>query len=208
MEKKEKQQFSFSTYEAYQKIKKNDPLKVIYDSIDWSFIEPLIKEQYYHKKELTYTPVSLFKAQLLLYLGEVNSNRQLAEILRYNTKYCVICGFHHYLKTPTHSTFSTFKKKVGPDLFYKIMHRLIAQSIPVIAKKINYISPKSLHVAVYSKEGKLIRCNCKGKCKIENIISEHGKKVSKKNFVWSDSRVKLFIDQKSHKPLAAEIVPK
>ncbi|MFW6148835.1 MAG: transposase, partial [Atribacterota bacterium] len=113
MEKKEKQQFSFSTYEAYKKIKKNDPLKIVYESIDWSFIDSMVKGRYYHKKELVYSPVSLFKAQLLVYLGEVKSNRDLAEKLRFNTNYCVLCGFHHFLKTPAHSTFSAFKKKIG-----------------------------------------------------------------------------------------------
>lgn len=208
MKKDEKQQFSFSTYEAYKKIKKNDPLKMIIESIDWSFINPLVQDKYLQDKELIYTPISLFKAQLLIYLGEVPSNRQLTEALRYNTKYCVICGFHQFLKTPAHSTFSAFRKRIGLDLFHKIMHRLVAQSIPVLSQRISYISPQVLHIAVYSKDGKLIRCNCKGKCKISEDILQNYKKVSKKNFVVNDYKIKLFINKKSGKPQAAEISPK
>ncbi len=207
MEKKEKQQFSFSTYEAYKKIKKNDPLKILYESIDWSFIDSKIKERYYSKKELIYTPVSLFKAQLLLFLGEVKSNRDLAENLRFNSKYCVLCGFHHFLKTPSHSTFSAFKKKVGKDLFDKIMHRIVAQSVPIIIDKFPDISPAHIHIATYSKEGKLIKCNCKGKCKFSNILEEN-QNYSKKNFVSSGYKIRLLINKDSGNPFAAEIMPK
>jgi transposase len=207
-EKNERQQFSFSTYEAYKKIKKNDPLRMILESIDWSFINPLVKDRYYNNKVLIYTPVSLFKAQLLIYLGEVDSNRQLAETLRYNTKYCVLCGFHHFLKTPAHSTFSAFRKRIGPDLFHKIMHRLVAQSVPMISKKLNYISPLTIHVTVYSKKEDIINCNCKGRCKMEKIITENSKGLSKKNFVFNNYRIRLFIDRKSNRPIAAEIRPK
>ena len=207
-EKNERQQFSFSTYEAYKKIKKNDPLKMILESIEWSFINPLVKDRYYNNKTLIYTPVSLFKAQLLIYLGEVSSNRELAEVLRYNTKYCVLCGFHHFLKTPAHSTFSAFRKRIGSDLFNKIMHRLAAQSVPMISKKLNYISPQTLHVTVYSKEGDRVKCNCKGKCKMEKIVVENSREIGKKNFVFNNYRIRLFIDRKSNNPIAAEIRPK
>ncbi|HNR65220.1 MAG TPA: transposase [Atribacterota bacterium] len=207
-EKNERQQFSFSTYEAYKKIKKNDPLKMILESIDWSFINPLVKDRYYNNKILIYSPVSLFKAQLLIYLGEIDSNRQLAEVLRYNTKYCVLCGFHHFLKTPAHSTFSAFRKRIGSDLFHKIMHRLVAQSVPMISKKLSYISPQTLHLTIYSREGEIISCNCKGKCKMEKIITKNNKEINKKNFVIDEYRVKLYIDRKSYKPFAAELRPK
>ena len=208
MEKSRKQQFSFSTYEAYQKIKKNDPLKLIFESIEWSFISPLVKDYYPDNKDLIYSPLSLFKAQLLLYLGEVESNRQLAEVLRYNTKYCVLCGFHRFTRTPSHSTFSAFRKKIGEDLFYKVIHRLVAYSTPMATKKIKFVSPHTLHIAVYSEAGKLTKCNCKGKCKMESIFSENNKEVTRKNFAYNDYKIKLYIDKESAKPIAAELRPK
>jgi len=208
MEKKEKEQFSFSTYEAYKKIKKNDPLKILYESIDWSFIDSLVSDRYYTKKELIYSPVSLFKAQLLLFVGEAKSNRDLAERLRFNTKYCVLCGFHHFLKTPSHSTFSAFKKKIGNDLFYKIMQRIIAQSAPILIKKFTYISSKQFHIALYSKQDKMIKCNCKGKCKFNDNLLKDNKTASKKNYVSSGYKIKLFFDKKSQKPFAAELRPR
>ena len=46
MKKAKGQQLSFITYEASRKIKKDDPLKIIFESIDWSFIYPIIKDKY------------------------------------------------------------------------------------------------------------------------------------------------------------------
>ncbi len=209
MEKNSKNsQFSFSTYEAYKKIRKNDPLRIIFESVDWSLVISLLEGHYSSKKELVYSPISLFKAQLLIYLGEAKSNRDLAEKLRFNTKYCVLCGFHHFLKTPAHATFSSFRKKVGYPLFYKIMHRIVAQSIPAIIERLYCVSPQYIHIAVYSKEGRWLKCNCKGKCRFYgNLLLEY-KGVKKKNYVYSGYRIRLFIDKESSKPFAVETKPK
>ncbi|GAH63910.1 unnamed protein product, partial [marine sediment metagenome] len=141
MKKAKGRQLSFITYEALQKIKKDDPLKIIFESIDWSFIHPIIKDKYTTDRELVYDPVSLFKAQLLIWLGEAKSNRRLAKSLQFDSRFCVLCGFDNFLKTPAHSTFSYFRKRIGKDIYYKILHRLIAQTI--VAATINKINISS-----------------------------------------------------------------
>jgi len=35
----------------------------------------------------------------------------------------VLCGFDNFLKTPAHSTFSYFRKRIGKDIYYKILRR-------------------------------------------------------------------------------------
>ena len=37
-------QFTFTTYEASLKLDPNDPVKIIFDNIDWSFIDSLAKD--------------------------------------------------------------------------------------------------------------------------------------------------------------------
>ena len=37
-------QLTFTTYEASLKLRPNDPTKVIFDNIDWSFVHSLVKE--------------------------------------------------------------------------------------------------------------------------------------------------------------------
>ena len=39
-------QLTFTTYEASLKLKPNDPTKIIFDHIDWSFIHSLVQNKY------------------------------------------------------------------------------------------------------------------------------------------------------------------
>ena len=92
-------QLTFATYEASLRLNPNDPVKIIFDTIDWSFVHSLAKGKYSSQGAEGYDPVCLFKAQLLIYLGEVSSNRKLASALVYNTRLCLLCGFN-FLETP------------------------------------------------------------------------------------------------------------
>jgi len=108
-------QLTFTTYEASLKLKPNDPTKIIFDNIDWSFIHHLASGRYSPQGAEGYDPISLFKAQLLIYLGEVSSDRKLAAAMRYNARFCLLCGFN-FLKTPSNGTFTNFRDRLGEDI--------------------------------------------------------------------------------------------
>jgi hypothetical protein len=207
MKKVKGRQLSFITYEASQKIKKDDPLKIIFESINWSFIHPIIKDKYTTGRELVYDPVALFKAQLLIWLGEVKSNRGLAESLQFDSRFCVLCGFDNY------STFSYFRKRIGKDIYYKILHRIIAQT--VVAATINKINISSniVHIIIYSNNGKKKSCNCSGsRCKY-NKKQKHSKdetnvKLITKNFVALGFKAKMVINAYTQLPLEVILAPK
>ena len=91
-------QLTFTTYEASLKLRPNDPAKIIFDNIDWSFIHRLVGGRYSPKGAEGYDPITLFKAQLLIYLGEVSSDRKLASALCYNGRLCLLCGFHYTIR--------------------------------------------------------------------------------------------------------------
>src|SRR4030067_44255 len=122
-------QLTFTTYETSLKLKPHDTIKFIFENINWSFIHPLTKDKYSALPQGAdgYNPISLFKAQLLIYLGEVKSDRKLSEALRYNGRLCLLCGFN-FLKTPSNGSFTNFRDRLGEDIFYEILHRLIAQA--------------------------------------------------------------------------------
>ena len=213
MKKAKGRQLSFTTYEASQKIKKDDPLKVIFESIDWSFIFPIIKDKYTSGRELVYDPVSLFKAQLLIWLDEVKSNRRLAESLQFDSRFCVLCGFDNFLKTPAHSTFSYFRKRIGKGIYYKILHRLIAQTI--VAAVINEININSniVHIIIHSPNRKKISCNCSGsKCKYnkkqKSSKDKNNIKLITKNFVALGFKAKMVIDANTQLPVEVILTPK
>jgi len=157
--------------------------------------------------------VSLFKAQLLIWLGEVKSNRRLAESLQFDSRFCVLCGFNNFLKTPAHSTFSCFRKRIGKDIYYKILHRLIAQT--VVAATINKINISSniVHIIIHSNNGKKKSCNCSGsRCKY-NKKQKHSKdetnvKLITKNFVALGFKAKMVIDASTKLPLEVILIPK
>ena len=39
-------QLTFTTYETSLKLKPNDPIKIIFENINWSFIHPLVQGKY------------------------------------------------------------------------------------------------------------------------------------------------------------------
>ena len=100
-------QLTFTNYEASLKLNSNDPIKIIFDNIDWSFIHPLVRERYkFSPQEANgYNPISLFNAQLLLYLGEVAFYRKFACALRYNARLCLLCSFN-FPKNSSNGTFT------------------------------------------------------------------------------------------------------
>jgi len=210
MNNQKKRQFSFTTYEAYRKIKKDDAIKILFESIDWSFINPLLKDVYPESRELVYDPISLFKSQLLIWLGEVESNRKLAKVLQFNSRFCVLCGFDNFLKTPAHSTFSYFRKRIGKDIYFRILHRLIAQIATMTVDGKTNISSSVLHIVLYSDEDKR-SCNCStNRCKYSQIKSKYSikNKTYVKNFVANNFKVKMIIDSVSQLPAEAILFPK
>lgn len=66
---KRTKQLSFTIYETRLKLSPDDPLKIIFDNINFSFIYDLIKDKFTSKTYQGYDPVSLFKALTLIYLG-------------------------------------------------------------------------------------------------------------------------------------------
>jgi hypothetical protein len=70
----------------------------------------------------------MFKALLLIYLGQADSERDLAEKLQFDVRLQSLCGFD-FFNTPSHVSFHDFRERLGSELFYSILHQLIAQAI-------------------------------------------------------------------------------
>ncbi len=201
-------QLTFTTYEASLKLKPNDPTKIIFDNIDWSFIHPLVKSRYSPQGAEGYDPISLFKAQLLIYLGEVNSDRKLASALRYDGRLCLLCGFN-FLKTPSNGTFTNFRDRLGEDIFYEILHRLIAQAIVLKVIRGGDTAIDSTHLWAYSHRFGKKTCSCKGKCHCPRSYSDTDAQwgAKSKDYSFFGYKVHLIVDAKSQLPLEVEVTP-
>jgi len=201
-------QLTFATYEASLKLKPNDPVKVIFENIDWSFIHPLVKDKYSSQGAEGYDPISLCKAQLLIYLGEVSSDRKLTAALRYNTRLCLLCGFS-FLKTPSNGTFTIFRDRLGEDTFYEILHQLIAQAIVQKVILGGDIAIDSTHLWTQANKLGKKTCSCKGKCSCPREYSDADAKwgYKSKDYTFLGYKVHLIVDAKSQLPLDVRVTP-
>jgi len=201
-------QLTFTTYEASLKLNPGDPIKIIFDNIDWSFIHRLVGGRYSPKGAEGYDPISLFKAQLLIYLGEVSSDRKLASALRYNARLCLLCGFN-FLKTPSNGTFTNFRDRLGEDNFYEILHRLIAQAIVLKVITGGDTAIDSTHLWAYSSRFGKKTCSCKGKCHCPRDHSDPNARwgAKSKDYVFFGYKVHLIVDAKSQLPLDVKVTP-
>ena len=201
-------QLTFTTYEASLKLKANDPLKVVFDHIDWSFIHPLVKDKYSALAQGAegYDPISMFKAQLLIYLGEVKSDRKLAEALRYNGRLCLLCGFN-FLKTPSNGSFTNFRDRLGDNIFYEILHNLIAQAIVLKVIQGGDTAIDSTHIWAYANQFGYKTCQCKGKCNCPRSFSDSDAKwgAKSKDYFFFGYKVHLIVDAKSQLPLEVKV---
>jgi len=138
---------SFADLTIANMIPADDPLKIIFDSIDFSFIYELCKNKYSQCGRQGFNPQSLFKALLLIYLGYASSERELARKLmlslsaspqeiasQFDGRLCYLCGFS-YGNTPKHNTFHYFRMRLGEEVFYEILLNLIAQAVCLIKAK-------------------------------------------------------------------------
>ena len=201
-------QLTFTTYEASLKLKPNDPIKIIFDNIDWSFIHPLVNGRYSPQGAEGYDPISLFKAQLLIYLGEVSSDRKLASALRYNGRLCLLCGFN-FLKTPSNGTFTNFRDRLGEDIFYEILHQLIAQAIVLKVITGGDTAIDSTHLWAYSSRFGKKTCQCRGKCHHPRNYSDSDAQwgAKSKDYLFFGYKVHLIVDAKSQLPLDVKVTP-
>ena len=201
-------QLTFTTYEASLKLNPNDPIKIIFDNIDWSFIHPLVSGKYSPQGAEGYDPISLFKAQLLIYLGEVSSDRKLASALRYNARLCLLCGFN-FLKTPSNGTLTNFRDRLGENIFYEILHKLIAQAIALKVIIGGDTAIDSTHLWAYSSKFGKKTCSCKGKCHCPRDYSDHDAQwgAKSKDYIFFGYKVHLIVDAKSQLPLDVRVTP-
>jgi len=140
---------SFADWIISQNISEDDPLQKIFSSVDFSFIRTLVPEASLGREG--FDPVSLFKALLLIPLGEARSQRELARKLRFDGRLSYLCGFS-YGQTPSHNTFTVFKKRVGEKRFRKILENLISQALSCRSKKGTSLAMDSTAVKAYSQE--------------------------------------------------------
>ena len=193
MKFKIKRQLSFALSQTIQRIKPNDPLNIIFDLMDWSFIPPLVEKFYSPQGNEAYNPVSIFKCFLLPYLGEAKSMNDASERLKFDTRLQFLCEFYDG-NTPSAGTFSNHKSKWKDDTFYKIMRTLISQLIAIGVISGKNIALDSSHIFAYSNPHKHSDPDAQWGCKHEDHY-------------FFGYKIHLVVDTKSQLPIDAIVTP-
>ncbi len=148
---KRDRQFSFVDLTLSSIIPSNDPLKILFDSVDFSFIYDLVKDRYGNEGRIGYDPQALFKSLLLIYLGFASSERDLAQKLCFDGRLAYLSGFS-YGETPRHNTFHYFRERLGEEVFNEILINLIAQCLCLIKAKNLKLSVDSSHIEAFRSD--------------------------------------------------------
>lgn len=211
MSMKINKQVSFAMYEANLKFA-NDPMKFLFDKIDFSFIYPLVKPFYKSGGRHSFDPVSIFKALLFIYMDiKIQSERQLAKHLKHDMRLLSICGFEDFFHTPSHATFSTFRTLIGDETFFSIFHTLVTQAFALGLILGQITATDATHLWAYSnKFGKKL-CTCKDKahCNCPKTFSDPDASWGKKNKDYSffGYKAHLIVDAKSQLPVSVTVTP-
>ena len=90
-------------------------------TISTSFIHSLVRDKCSGSPQGAegYDPISLFKAQPLIYLREVSSDRKLASALRYNARLCLLRGFNFPV--------CMISRSVGPAIIIQVAKHAIIE---------------------------------------------------------------------------------
>ena len=100
-------------------------LRLVANTIDFSFIRPLCRPFYSHTGRPSVDPVVLFKMLLIGYLYGITSERRLARELSLNLGYRWFLGYDFDQPTPDHSVLSKARARFGPEVFESFFRRSI-----------------------------------------------------------------------------------
>jgi transposase len=118
----------FSTVNLREMIPDNHLLVRIDKEIDFSFIYDLTKGLYCHDNgRPSIDPVLFFRMQIVGYLFDIQSDRQLCEEIHLNIAYRWFCQLNLEDKVPDHSSLTKIRDRFGVETFQNIFETLIIQ---------------------------------------------------------------------------------
>ncbi|MBW4056840.1 MAG: IS5 family transposase [Proteobacteria bacterium] len=121
--------FSYVTPESY--VPKNHPLRAIRAMADEALkgMDKIFDSMYSTSGRYSIPPEKLLKAQLLMILYSIRSNRQLVEQIHYNFLYRWFLGMGLEEAVWDHSSFSTnHDRLIGSDIAAEFLSRILAQA--------------------------------------------------------------------------------
>ncbi len=99
--------------------------------------------------------------------------------------------------------------RLGEDIFYDILHNLIAQAIVLKIIKGGDTAIDSTHAWAYANQFGKKACSCKGKCDYPRSYSDTDAQwgAKSKDYLFFGYKVHLIVDAKSQLPLEVKVTP-
>ena len=120
--------FSYSV-NLERRVRDNHPLRRIQELIDFSFVRCEVADAYGYNGHESVDPVIIVKMLLLLFLDNVESERELMRIIPERLDYLWFLGLGLDDEVPDHSVLSKARRRWGPELFRELFVRVIGQCV-------------------------------------------------------------------------------
>ncbi len=144
----QKELFSYSV-DLDKRIRGENPLRRIRETIDFSFVREEVKEFYGYNGNESVDPAVIMRMMFLLFYDNVPSERELMRIIPERLDYMWFLGYGLDDEIPNHSVLSKARARWGVDVFETLFTRIVMQ-----CQLAGLIEGKKLHM-----DGSLIDAN-------------------------------------------------
>jgi transposase/chorismate mutase len=140
-----------------KRVRANHPLRQVKATIDFSFVRQEVAHCYGKNGNESVAPEVILKMMFLLFFDDINSERELMEVIGERLDYLWFLGYGLDEKIPDHSVLSKARARWGKEVFESLFVRTVAQCVEA-----GLVDGSKLHV-----DGSLIEANAAKKSVIK-----------------------------------------
>ena len=112
-----------------RRVRTDHPLRAIRSAIDFSFVRQEVADCYGRNGNVSVDPEVILKLMFLLFLDNVNSERELMRMLPERLDYLWFIGFGLDDEIPDHSVLSKARARWGQEVFESLFVRIVSQCV-------------------------------------------------------------------------------
>src|SRR5882762_5563626 len=124
-----------------KRVRANHPLRAVKAAIDFGFVREEVAHCYGKKGNESVPPEVILKMMFLLFFDDINSERELMEVIGERLDYLWFLGYGLEEKIPDHSVLSKARARWGKEVFESLFVRTVAQGVDA-----GLVDGKKLHV--------------------------------------------------------------
>src|SRR5437762_12456030 len=139
-QKSEPQLFNYAV-NLEERVRANHPLRKVKAAIDFGFVREEVAHCYGKKGNESVAPEVILKMMFLLFFDDINSERELMEVIGERLDYLWFLDYGLEEKIPDHSVLSKARARWGEEVFESLFVRTVQQCVEA-----GLVDGKKLHV--------------------------------------------------------------